>query len=238
MNKDRYRYKDELNANPIVYDEDEDIDSQSQTNTQPQINMPTAQSVTNAVSKLGGNKKDGQAETQKMKNNPINSNSNKVGKGTGSSNAQGKSNAVSKGVNAVKGKLGGKSASKSSGASSKGAKGSSGASSNSTSSSSTSQGEVDKGGKYDLKKSLLNKFKFKLQKNTKEEEKAEAEANRCDPCNEFKAGNGLDLGCVDWGKCAFAKPCCKKFPYPCSCMAYMCFGVTFIGGLLGSIILF
>lgn len=98
--------------------------------------------------------------------------------------------------------------------------------------------EVDKGGKYDFKKSLLKKFNFKLQKNTKEEEKAEAEANRCDPCNEFKGENGLDMGCVDWGKCGFAKPCCKKFPYPCGCFGYMCLGVTFVGGLISSLILF
>ena len=97
---------------------------------------------------------------------------------------------------------------------------------------------VDKGGKFDLKKSFLNKFKFKLQKNTKEEEKTEAEVNRCNPCNEFKAGNGLDFGCIDWGKCAFAKPCCKKFPQPCSCFAYMCVGITVVGGLVSSIILF
>lgn len=96
----------------------------------------------------------------------------------------------------------------------------------------------DNGGKYDMKKAYLNKFKFKLQKNSEEEAKAEAEANRCDPCNELKAGNGLDFGCIDWGKCAFIKPCCKKAPYPCGCFAYMCFGITFIGGLISSILLF
>ena len=165
---------------------------------------------------LKNDKNDGKEEINKMNSNPINNSKGKSGKGNAKATSNKANNAKSKGSNNAK------------------------SSSKSTASSNNSENtdEIDQGGKFDLKKSLLNKFKFRLQKDTKEEAKAEAEANRCDPCNEFKAGNGLDFGCVDWGKCAFAKPCCKKFPYPCSCMAYLCFGVTFIGGLLGSIILF
>ena len=172
---------------------------------------------------LGNSKQgEGQNEVQKMKNNPMTNKSGRSG-GKGSKKAGGGKKAS--GASAKGGKSGGGSTAGSS-------------SSTSSSGSSSSNKEVDKGGKYDTTKALLNKFKFRAQKNTEEEAKAEAEANRCDPCNEFKVGNGLDLGCVDWGKCAYFKPCVKKFPYPCSCMAYLCFGVTFVGGLLSSIILF
>ena len=170
---------------------------------------------------LKSNKTDGKDEINKMKSNPMNNSKGQSGKGNSKANSNKVSNAKGNGKSNGKGVKNSSSSSKSTG-----------------STNSENADNIDQGGKYDLKKSLLNKFKFRLQKDSVEEAKAEAEANRCDPCNEFKAGNGLDFGCIDWGKCAFAKPCCKKFPYPCSCMAYMCFGVTFIGGLLGSIILF
>ncbi len=168
----------------------------------------------------GGGKGNGKAEVNKMKRD--NASRSRTGGAKGA--AGGKANAAG------------------------GAAGASGASGGSVSGVSSNGGSVsgssqdaktqDNGGKYDMKKAYLNKFKFKLQKNSEEEAKAEAEANRCDPCNELKAGNGLDFGCIDWGKCAFMKPCCKKAPHPCGCFAYMCFGITFIGGLISSILLF
>ena len=165
---------------------------------------------------------DGKEELAKMKNNPA------------------KSGGSAQKANASAGKSAG-GAKSGSASSAGGAGGSGGQKINHSASGGTgtaSDKEVDKGGKYDAKKALLNKFKFKLQKNTSEEEKAEAEINRCNPCNEFDARNGCDLGCVDWGKCAFVKPCCKRMNPPCSCFAYMCMGVTFVGGLLSSILLF
>lgn len=96
----------------------------------------------------------------------------------------------------------------------------------------------EQGGQLASKKAVLNKLKFKTQKDSAEKQKAEEEASRCDPCNDLKAGNGLDLGCIDWGKCSFMKPCCKKAPHPCGCFAYMCFGITFVGGLISTMFLF
>ena len=193
------------------------------------LNELYAHSVENDK-QFGNNKEgEGQDELQKMRNDPIT----KRGMNAASSLAKGAKNKGSQAVNALRSKKGGKGGTKASGGTS-----STNASGGSAGSSDSSNENVDQGGKYDTTKALLNKFKFRLQKNSDEEAKAEAEANRCDPCNEFKVGNGLDLGCVDWGKCAYFKPCVKKFPYPCSCMAYLCLGVTFVGGLLSSIILF
>ena len=166
---------------------------------------------------------DGKEELAKMKNNPA------------------KSGGSAQKANTSAGKSAGGAKSGSATSAGKSAGGSGGQKINHSASGGTGTAndkEVDKGGKYDAKKALLNKFKFKLQKNTSEEEKAEAEINRCNPCNEFDARNGCDLGCVDWGKCAFVKPCCKRMNPPCSCFAYMCMGVTFVGGLLSSILLF
>ena len=174
---------------------------------------------TEAGKSLGKGSGNGKAEVNKMKND------NASRKRSGAANAKGASSGAK---SANGGKSGATEKSNESGSAS-------GVSANRSAQDAKSQ---DNGGKYDMKKAYLNKFKFKLQKNSAEEEKAEAEANRCDPCNEFKAGNGLDFGCIDWGKCAFMKPCCKKAPYPCGCFAYMCFGITFIGGLISSILLF
>jgi len=168
---------------------------------------------------------EGQAEVNKMRANPMQS-TNKTAGGSQGNTAGGKS--AQSGLGSFSTKSGG------------GSKGGSlvGGGNQAGGAGNGQQNSPDKGGKFDITKSFLNKFKFKLQKNTREEEKTEAEVNRCNPCNEFKAGNGLDFGCIDWGKCAFLKPCCKKFPQPCSCFAYMCVGITVVGGLVSSIILF
>jgi len=172
----------------------------------------------------GGGKGNGKAEVNKMKNDKASRKRSGGGKGSaGGGKAKGGAGGASGGD-----------ASKGGGGSASGVSAGDGSANGGAKDAKTQ----DNGGKYDMKKAFLNKFKFKLQKNSAEEEKAEAEANRCDPCNELKAGNGLDFGCIDWGKCAFIKPCCKKAPYPCGCFAYMCFGITFIGGLISSILLF
>ncbi len=185
-----------------------------------QSKQSTAQSDASKALAKNGSNGNGKAEVNKMKNDKA------TRRGGGSANGAG--NRKAGGANA-NGSAGGKG-----GASASGGSASGGSSGGSAQKSQTQ----DQGGKYNLKKAYLNKFKFKLQKNSEEEAKAEAEANRCDPCNELKAGNGLDFGCIDWGKCAFIKPCCKKAPYPCGCFAYMCFGITFVGGLISTILLF
>lgn len=222
------RFEDSEIIYNIFENNSQDSDSSSGSSAESNSAPAGGGGSNSAISRLGGGSfKDGKAEVSKMKANPA-------------SNSRGKAqNAVSGGAGKGSGNKGASSASGgASGGSANGSSGGVSASGASSASGSANGQQVDKGGKYDAKKALLNKFKFRLQKNSKEEEKAEAEANRCDPCNEFKSGNGLDFGCIDWGKCAFAKPCCKKFPYPCSCFAYMCFGVTFIGGLVSSIVLF
>ncbi len=92
-------------------------------------------------------------------------------------------------------------------------------------------------GNKNFSKDLLNNFKAGIQKDSKEEEEQEEEASKLDPLHELDPTNGLDFGIIDYGKCAFLKPCCKRLPRPCSCMAYCAFAITFLGGMIASLII-
>ena len=92
-------------------------------------------------------------------------------------------------------------------------------------------------GNKSFSKDIVNKLKVKVQGDSKKEAKAEEEANKLNPLNELDPSNGLDFGVIDYGSCAYLKPCCKRLPAPCGCLAYLALAITFVGGMVTSIII-
>ena len=93
----------------------------------------------------------------------------------------------------------------------------------------------EKQGKFSIAGGAKKLFNMKMQGNSQVEAKAEAEANQLDPFNEIDPGNGLDFGVVDWAQCGFLKPCCKRMPF-CGCCAKLVLAITFVGGLISTIL--
>jgi len=90
--------------------------------------------------------------------------------------------------------------------------------------------------KKNIAKELLNGLKN--DKNDKNEEKEKEDIQKLDPISEIDPTSDFSLGVLDYGKCEFMRPCCKRLPNPCGCMAYLALAITFVGGMIGSIILF
>lgn len=90
---------------------------------------------------------------------------------------------------------------------------------------------------------IKNKAKDALSKITggnkkdKSNEKKDAADKVLDVLEEIDPTSGFKFGIMDYGKCEFMRPCCKKLPTPCGCMAYLALAITFVGGMIGSIII-
>jgi len=92
--------------------------------------------------------------------------------------------------------------------------------------------------KAKMAKQMMKKFKSNSPfKKSEEAMKAEADASKLDPLNEINPMNDVSIDLVDWGSCSYAKPCFRKIP-GCGCLAYLAIMVTFVGGLITSIIIF
>ena len=90
--------------------------------------------------------------------------------------------------------------------------------------------------KKNIAKDFLNGLK-NGKGNDKAEEKEKDDIQKLDPISEIDPTRDLNFGVVDYGKCEFMRPCCKKLPSPCGCMAYFALAITFVGGMIGSIII-
>ena len=89
--------------------------------------------------------------------------------------------------------------------------------------------------KKNIAKEMMNKMK--MGKVDKEKEQQVEEGKKIDPIQEIDPTSGFDFGLVDYGKCEFMRPCCKRLPNPCGCMAYFALAITLVGGMIGSIII-
>lgn len=62
------------------------------------------------------------------------------------------------------------------------------------------------------------------------------EGSQCDPCYEISPNNMCKFDVIDWDKCTFMKPCCRKVPH-CGNYAKFALAVTFVGAMVGMFIL-